>query len=187
MSNLCQIVDSKYIELGFGDTEVDFEDGVFLEISNQISNIDFVADNKDNECNNSTLYSNIGYADIDVVEITENINGSYFTIGYSNSQNTFFGSPTISFPQISDYFNRFKRSTLYHHDIVDISGTSDSIQVNLPPGIFSLPPVINCTPIGVNCNIYTSDITTTSFKINNLAKEEFKINYIASQDNFIFI
>ena len=195
MADPCRIIWANYEDLGFGDPELNFESGFFQEISNEINDnfinedgsnqINFVQDNFDNMCNQSTLYSNTGYADVNLV-IYEKISDSLIQIAYANQYNKYFGSSNISFPKIEKFVNRFRKTTTYRYGIVDIDGSSTSHVVNLPDGVFSFPPVVNCTPVGENINIYITDITNKSFKLNNLPKKEFKVNYFASQNNFIF-
>ena len=179
MSSVCQILESNYPDIGFGDPELVLDADFFLEITTEFPDIDFVQDNLEGECSQETLYANTGYADVENISIDNNL-------AYTNVSNYGFSSTQLDFNEINKFSNRFIRSTIYHADRVEIKDIVTFLDVTFPTGFFNSIPVINCTVIGENVKIYISDITKESFRINKPLGVSIKVNYFASQDNFLF-
>jgi len=177
MTNPCQILESNYNDLGFGDPEIDFESGVYSQIESVFTEVDFTQDNIFSTCSSQTLSSNLGFGDPEILEVDG--------IGYTNNEDTNFSSPTTVYTEINNFVNRFKKYTTYHYGTIELGNNIDYVDVPLPSK-FTSKPVVNCTVIGEDMKVYTSNITKSSFRINKSQTNSIRVNYFVSQYKFTF-
>tara|TARA_B000000557_G_scaffold221212_1_gene189506 strand:- start:24 stop:563 length:540 start_codon:yes stop_codon:yes gene_type:complete len=177
MTSPCQILESNYNDLGFGDPEADFNSGVFAQIESDFTAIDFSQENIFSTCNPQTIYSNLGFGDSEFIEVDG--------VGYSNNEDTNFSSSELDFTEINIFVSKFKKTTTYHYGVIEIGNNINFADVSLPSKFTSMP-VVNCTIIGEDMNVYTSNISKSSFRINKSQPYSVKVNYFVSQDKFLF-
>lgn len=174
----CQIIPANYKDTGFGDPEIDFEDTLFTSIESDLSShsLDFSEENLTTGCYRNTLYSNLGFGDFEILEVN--------SLGYTNDYDNNFSDSNLNNYEINKFVDSYRKVATYTYGSVYLQTSQNYIDVKLPENQFTSIPVINCTPVGDNVEIYISDITKTSFRINKSENSSIKVNYMASQKKY---